>query len=141
MPLALGHNQKRQPVVADGLFSLLVVAIDGEDEKVIAFDFRDKVFRMTPLLFAKILSGRNTVDRRLMVLNGYVALGASLSERFFELWILFEFGVMESWTRMISIPSFEGTLLGLWNSRELIIRDSNSQLVLYDFLTLDSWHL
>lgn len=141
MPLALGHNQKRQPVVADGLFSLLVVAIDGEDEKVIAFDFRDKVFRMTPLLFAKILSGRNTVDRRLMVLNGYVALGASLSERFFEVWILFEFGVMESWTRMISIPSFEGTLLGLWNSRELIIRDSNSQLVLYDFLTLDSWHL
>lgn len=141
MPLAVGHNQKRQPVVADGLFSLLVVAIDGEDEKVIAFDFRDKVFRMTPLLFAKILSGRNTVDRRLMVLNGYVALGASLSERFFELWILFEFGVMESWTRMISIPSFEGTLLGLWNSRELIIRDSNSQLVLYDFLTLDSWHL
>lgn len=119
MPLAVGHNQKRQPVVADGLFSLLVVAIDGEDEKVIAFDFRDKVFRMTPLLFAKILSGRNTVDRRLMVLNGYVALGASLSERFFEVWILFEFGVMESWTRMISIPSFEGTLLGLWNSREL----------------------
>jgi hypothetical protein len=54
------------------------------------------------------------------------------------IWVLFEFGVKESWTKLINIPvllNHPEKPLGLWRDRGLIIQNEKGQLVLYDLLT------
>jgi F-box interacting protein len=80
----------------------------------------------------------------LTVLNGCLTImGFPFEERRSRssglvIWVLFEFGVKESWTKLMNLPlSIEnpGRPLGLWKNRELIIQNAKGQLILYNLLT------
>jgi len=54
-----------------------------------------------------------------------------------EIWVLLEFGVKESWTRLstVGLSMDLERPLGLWKRGELLMVNSEGQLVLYDPLT------
>ncbi|GLT54818.1 hypothetical protein SLA2020_279840 [Shorea laevis] len=54
------------------------------------------------------------------------------------IWVLFEFGAKESWTKLINIPlllDYPGRPLGFSRNGELFMQTAEGQLVLYDLLT------
>ncbi|GLT54821.1 hypothetical protein SLA2020_279870 [Shorea laevis] len=54
------------------------------------------------------------------------------------IWILFGFGVNESWTKLINIPlllDYPERPLGFSRNGELFMQNSEGQLALYDLLT------
>jgi F-box interacting protein len=141
---------------SDGVFFWWVVPTEhfGKrygNEEIVAFDFSDELFRTTPLPDGAHFSHYSKVN--FTVLNGSVAImGCPQSERkrkrnhkrreklgqSLVIWVLFEFGVKESWTKLINIPvllNHPEKPLGLWRDRGLIIQNEKGQLVLYDLLT------
>nr|XP_023915956.1 F-box protein At3g07870-like [Quercus suber] len=83
------------------------------DDKVVAFDVSDEVFQTTPLPDAISLAGnRFEYGRTFTVLNELVAMIVfpknEEEKTCFDIWVLFEFGVKESWTRLVRIGSFLG---------------------------------
>lgn len=112
------------------------------DEKVVAFDVSDEVFQTTPLPDAISLAGnRLEYGRTLTVLNELVAMivfpKKEEEEIFFDIWVLFEFGVKESWTRLVRIEGFFGLErpLGFWKYGQLFVESREGQLVLCDPFT------
>uniref|UniRef100_A0A2N9H466 F-box associated domain-containing protein n=1 Tax=Fagus sylvatica TaxID=28930 RepID=A0A2N9H466_FAGSY len=60
------------------------------------------------------------------------------SETCFDIWLLHEFGVEESWTKLITIGPLTqiNRALGFWkNEYSLFLENTDGQLVLYDFST------
>jgi uncharacterized phage-like protein YoqJ len=51
-----------------------------------------------------------------------------------DIWVMLEFGVRESWTRLLSIrvPLHLKSPLGFWKNGQLFIENRKGQLVLYD---------
>jgi F-box interacting protein len=112
-----------------------------EDEKIIAFDVSEEAFRTTPLPDASVLGRRSDV-RALTVLNESVAMLVVRNEskwegKSFDLWVLLEFGVKESWTQLLRIEAFPGLEwpLGFWKNGELFMENREGQLVYYDPFT------
>ncbi|KAF5458512.1 hypothetical protein F2P56_022535 [Juglans regia] len=111
------------------------------DEKIVAFDVCDEVIRTMALPNYSLLYGEITW-RTLTVLKESVALIVyprnNGEERFFDIWLLLEFGVKESWIRLVRIVPIcgFGWPLGFWKRGELFIvcRDLG-ELVLYDPFT------
>jgi F-box interacting protein len=112
-----------------------------KNEKIIAFDVSEEVFRTTPLPDASVL-GRPSDVRALTVLNESVAMLVVRNEskwegKSFDLWVLLEFGVKESWTPLLRIEAFPGLEwpLGFWKNGELFMENREGQLVYYDPFT------
>ncbi|XP_062153284.1 F-box protein At3g07870-like [Alnus glutinosa] len=112
-----------------------------EDEKIVAFDVSEEVFRTTPLPDASVLGRRSDV-RALTVLNESVAMVVVRNKskwegKLFDIWVLLEFGVKESWTRLLRIEAFPGLEwpLGFWKNGELFMENGEGELVLYDPFT------
>lgn len=107
---------------------------------IIAFDFSDEVFRTTPL--PRLSENGDNNGSTITLLNGHVALlaffGSEMNAKCcLEIWVLFEFGVKESWTRVttIGLPMDLERPLGFWKRGELFMENSEGQLVLYDPFT------
>lgn len=112
-----------------------------EDEKIVAFDVSEEVFRTTALPDASVLGRRSDV-RALTVLNESVAMVVARNKsksggKLFDIWVLLEFGVKESWTRLLRIEAFPGLEwpLGFWKNGELFMENGEGELVLYDPFT------
>ena len=78
--------------------------------------------------------------RSLVVLNGFIAMViySSMSDNLgFDIWVLLEFGVKESWTKLITIdPSLDlKRPLLFWKSGQIFMENTKGQLVLYDPFT------
>jgi hypothetical protein len=72
--------------------------------------------------------------------NGYRRGFWERSSRFLDIWVLFEFGVKESWTKIFHISlSLSSDCperpLGFWRNRQLFMQNVEGQLVLYDLQT------
>ena len=72
----------------------------------------------------------------LVVLNGFIAMViySSMSDNLgFDIWVLLEFGVKESWTKLITIdPSLDlKRPLLFWKSGQIFMENTKGQLVLY----------
>jgi F-box interacting protein len=113
-----------------------------DNEKIVAFDFNHELFRTTPLPDGAHSTYYSCFD--FTVLNGCLTImGFPFEERRsgssgLVIWVLFEFGVKESWTKLMNLRlSIEnpGRPLGLWKNRELIIQNAKGQLILYNLLT------
>lgn len=119
---------------ANGVCFWLAVCGVG-NEKIVAFDVSDEVFRTTRLPDACIAVN---YEKTFTVLNELVAMivfpSKEEDERFFDIWVLLEFGVKESWTRLVRIGSFSGLErpLGFWKKGELFMENREGQLVLFD---------
>ncbi|XP_059440625.1 F-box/kelch-repeat protein At3g23880-like [Corylus avellana] len=134
---------------ADGIFFWWAVADRSSynhkyNEKIVAFDFNHELFRTTPLPDGADSTYYSCFD--FTVLNGsltimgfpFEMMRRSRSSCGLVIWVLFEFGVKESWTKLINLRlSIEnpGRPLGLWKNRELIIQNAKGQLILYNLLT------
>ncbi|XP_059434633.1 F-box/kelch-repeat protein At3g23880-like [Corylus avellana] len=146
---------------SDGFFFWWVVLCESankfrpnteyDNEKIVAFDFNEEVFRTTPLPDGFHYNDFYSVN--FTVFNGFVAiigfpkerlitgaLGYRLWERTSRslgIWVLFEFGVKDSWTKLIDIPlslDFPEKPLGLWGNA-LFMQNAEGKLVLYDLLS------
>jgi F-box interacting protein len=123
-----------------------------DNEKIVAFDFNEEVFRTTPLPDGFHYNDFYSVN--FTVFNGFVAImgfpkervitGAPVcrlwerTSRSLGMWVLFEFGVKDSWTKLIDIPlslDFPERPLRFWGNRELFMQNAEGQLVLYDLLS------
>ncbi|KAG6677354.1 hypothetical protein I3843_14G021300 [Carya illinoinensis] len=110
-----------------------------EDESIFAFDFSDEVFRKTRFPDASVFRDYGQCARTLTGLKGSIAMlvfprAPSNTNFCLDLWVLLEFGIKESWTRLISIgPLLDVERpLGFWNNGQLFLENSEGQLVLYD---------
>uniref|UniRef100_A0A2N9GW05 F-box domain-containing protein n=1 Tax=Fagus sylvatica TaxID=28930 RepID=A0A2N9GW05_FAGSY len=107
-----------------------------------SFDISNEVFLTTPLPDASDFEEK--CGRASFVLNELVALAIYYvdtvlgSETCFDIWLLHEFGVEESWTKLITIGPLTqiNRPLGFWkNEYSLFLENTDGQLVLYDFST------
>lgn len=121
----------------NGLFFWLAADEDDDDDnRIVAFDFSTEVFNMTPLPDKSVIGSW----RSLVVLNGFIAMViySSLSDNLgFDIWVLLEFGVEESWTKLLTIdPSLDlKRPLLFWKCGQILMENTKGQLVLYDPFT------
>jgi hypothetical protein len=131
---------------SDGFFFWWVVPTEHhgklyDNEEIVAFDFGEEIFRTTPLPRAARFSHYSSVD--FSVLNGSVAImGFSQSDEYLVIWVLLEFGVKESWTKLVNIQvllDLPKWPLGFQRNQVLILEEEEGnekgQLVFYDLLT------
>jgi F-box interacting protein len=114
---------------------------DCVDDRIVAFDFRDEKFRKMQFPDARLFYDYDICMRTLMELKGSVAMLIFGREerkikKDLEIWVMLEFGVNESWTRLIIIqlPLHLEIPLRFWKNGELFMENSEGQMVLYDLL-------
>ncbi|XP_059434660.1 F-box protein At3g07870-like [Corylus avellana] len=128
--------------------SLRTVALDGvfiwwvPENIIAAFDFNNEVLRTTPLPDGCSLSNYRDENNTITLLNGHISLLAFSRSKMnakcdLEIWVLLEFGVKESWTRLskIGLSMDLERPLEFWKRGELFMVNSEGQLVLYDPFT------
>lgn len=125
----------------DGVFSWF--DIDNHVEKVIfSFDMKDEVFMKTQLpdydgIPSKMVHGcLASLRNSLAFIHDYPLGGISKS---FDVWVLGEYGVRESWTKQLSVGPILGVRapLAFWRSGELLFEDARGKLLSYDPITQD----
>jgi F-box interacting protein len=110
------------------------------DYRIVAFDFSEEEF-VTMTFPDTSFFGNHEEDRRTLTkLKGSVAMVLFPEEEEYmhlDIWVMLEFGVSESWTRLLSIdlPSHLERPLGFWKNGELFMQNREGQLVLYDLLS------
>jgi F-box interacting protein len=114
---------------------------DCVDDRIVAFDFSDEKFRKMQFPDARLFYDYDICMRTLMELKGSVAMLIFGREerkikKDLEIWVMLEFGVNESWTRLIIIqlPLHLEIPLRFWKNGELFMENSEGQMVLYDLL-------
>lgn len=131
----------RTKVYDNGFFYWWANPNKDDDERIVSFDCRNEVFRMTPLPDKSVIGDCHEVCRSLMVLNGFVAMAVYPIRRkkkvSFSIWVLLEFGVKESWTKLFRIGHYFdlGLPLCFRKNGELVLENREGQLVLYDPFT------
>lgn len=105
---------------------------------VVSFDLGEESFQETPMPDFPVLEERNVFFVNLESLNGLVAaiyssILFSESSTYFEVWVMKECGVKESWTRkyIVKLPGKFLKETGLWTKGELLFERDGS-LHLYD---------
>ncbi|XP_059461149.1 F-box protein CPR1-like [Corylus avellana] len=133
VPMFFGFLICSGTLALDGAF---IWWMPGHD--IVVFDFSDEVFRTMPL--PRLSSYWESIN--ISLLNGHVTLlafaGSGMHAKCsLEIWVLLEFGVKESWTRLttIGLPMGLEMPLGFWRRGELFMESSEGQLVLYDPFT------
>ena len=110
-------------------------------EGVLSFDMSDEVFLKTPLPDEVL----NDSVRHFFLLNESIAMAVTIflddgmrHGRLlvsFDIWMLLEVGVKESWTKLFSIgpfPEYIDRPLGFWKSGIMFLTKSDGQLVMYN---------
>jgi len=128
----------------DGVFSWF--EIDNHVEKVIfSFDMKKEVFMKTQFpdydgIPSKRVTGCLASLRSSLAFIQYPLEGISRS---FDVWVLGEYGVRESWTKQLSIGPILGARapLAFWKNGELLFEDTRRKLVSYDPITQDTKEL
>jgi F-box interacting protein len=115
---------------------------DYVDDRIVAFDFNDEEFRIMLFPDARFFRAYGECTRTVTELKGSLAMFVFPPDHFqkkmmyLDIWVMLEFGVRESWTRLLSIrlPLHLKSPLGFWKNGELFVVNSERQLVLYDLL-------
>ncbi|XP_059460670.1 F-box/kelch-repeat protein At3g23880-like [Corylus avellana] len=139
VPLTLIYDDWRSAAL-DGVFLWY-----GDDEYkehseiIVAFDFSNEEFRT--MLFPDFCD-YGECTRTVTELKGSLAMlvfpnDDGKKHMYLDIWVMLEFGVRESWTRLLSInlPVHLERPLGFWKNGELFMENRKRQLVLYDLLT------
>jgi len=108
---------------------------------ILSFDMSDEVFLKTQLPDDVL----NDSGRHFFVLNESIAMAVTIcseddmyiiesSEVCFDIWLLLEVGVNDSWTRLFTIGPITGITrpLGSWKNDSIFFEKYYRQLVLYD---------
>ncbi|XP_059430034.1 F-box/kelch-repeat protein At3g06240-like [Corylus avellana] len=109
------------------------------DDRIVAFDFSEEEFATMTFPVASFFCDNDKYTRTLTKLKGTVAMVLFPRQEEFmylDIWVMVEFGVTESWTRLLGIelPLHLEWPLGFWKNGELFMQNSEGQVVLYDLL-------
>jgi|UniRef100_A0A2N9ER57 F-box interacting protein len=110
------------------------------DEKpsdaIVSFNMTDEVFR---IIRVPDLDEKNAICREYSVLNNCIAMIVSdaqdtVTEKIFDIWVMREYGVKESWTKQFVIGPLSGIQfpLGFTMNDELLMVARDGQLVSYN---------
>ncbi|XP_059456049.1 F-box protein At3g07870-like [Corylus avellana] len=115
--------------------------VNDDDEIIVAFDFSNEEFRTMLFPDAGFFCDYGECTRTVTGLKGSLAMLVFPSEdrkkkMYLDIWVMLEFGVRESWTRLLSIklPVHLERPLGFWKNGELFMENRKRQLVLCDLL-------
>jgi F-box interacting protein len=111
--------------------------VNDGNEIIVAFDFSDEEFRTMLFPDARFFRDYGKCTRTVTELKGSLAMFVFPRRKknmHLDIWVMLEFGVRESWTRLLSIrlPLHWKSPLGFWKNGELFIENREGQLVLYD---------
>ncbi|EEF49430.1 hypothetical protein RCOM_1447640 [Ricinus communis] len=108
---------------------------ENGQHQIVSFDFRDEIFKTSPLPDAVSTCYRFWT---FFCLSEYVALllssDCSFGVEFIDIWIIYEYGVKESWTKLFtvsSLPCVERPL-GFWRNGELFMATWSGQLLIWN---------
>jgi F-box interacting protein len=129
-----------QRAALDGVFLWHVDDEHGSymNDRIVAFDFREEKFVTMQTPMATYSDGYTGA---IVELKGSIAMVFFPEDgeeyMYLGIWVMLEFGVSESWTRLLSIvlPSHLERPLGFWKNGELFMQNREGQLVLYDLLS------
>jgi hypothetical protein len=115
----------------------------SELESLLSFDMSNEAFLFTPMPDERMIGGQFENWREFFVLNEKVALAVTIKdeeklETRFDVWLLNEYGVKESWSKLFTLGPLTGIRkpLGFWkNQTMLFLESSDGQLVVYDTST------
>ena len=136
-------DRKRFTFYIDGVFywyapSDCDVVLKNE---IVAFDMSEETFSMTKVPDKCCVESNNywrwttlTELKKRVAMIRYTSESSNIT---FNLWVLLEFGVMESWTKLFTIipASPLGRPLGLWKNGKFFLTDTMGHLVLWDPFT------
>jgi F-box interacting protein len=126
----LWYDGEGPPYLSDS-----IVAFDFSKEEFVKMKFPDDSF-----FYASSSHDNDEFTRFLTKLKGSVAMivvPIGVKEyMYLDIWVMLEFGVSESWTRLLGIelPLHLERPLGFWKNGELFMQNSEGQVVLYDLL-------
>ncbi|XP_059436805.1 F-box/kelch-repeat protein At3g06240-like [Corylus avellana] len=112
-------------------------------EGVLSFDMSDEVFLKTPVPDDVL----NNCNRHFFLLKESIAMAVGIVVDYlmwFDIWLLLEVGVKDSWTRLFSIGPFPDYIerpLGFWKSGIMFFENLDGQMVLYDPSTKEMTNL
>ncbi|KAL6568116.1 hypothetical protein OROHE_003800 [Orobanche hederae] len=98
-------------------------------ESVLSFHISNEVTQLIPL--PDFCSRQHPRRRNLDVLNESLALIVYDRDQRYEIWVMTEYGVKESWTRLFELGPLSGIQFPLtfWKNDELLLQTNNRQLV------------
>jgi F-box interacting protein len=132
----LTDDYKGPMTYVNGVASWRVLG-DGYDwGGVLSFDMSDEVFLETPLPDVVMKNRHPNFWEELFLLNESIAMPVSShSEEWsnvcFDIWLLLEVGVKDSWTKLFTIGPGIPRPLGFWKNGTMFLENVNG-LVLYD---------
>nr|POE75009.1 f-box protein cpr30 [Quercus suber] len=114
-------------------------ALKDNVERIVRFDFSNETFQTTPLPAKTVIGRASDQCHILKVLNRSLSLMVLKDwnqDPYFEIWVLLEFEVRASWTKLFKIDCSNDIriLLGFWKNAKLFL-NKKGELVLYDPLT------
>lgn len=106
---------------------------------LVAFDFRIENFKVVD----QPEGIDNTLDMDLSVLGGCLCLSINRNHMGVDVWIMKEYGLRDSWSKLFSIPQpevarplgFVRPLAYAENDRRVLVRQDSKNLILYDLET------
>ncbi|XP_038678541.1 F-box/kelch-repeat protein At3g06240-like isoform X2 [Tripterygium wilfordii] len=112
-------------------------AFRGRGGLILSFDFADEVFEVLPLPDPGEGISWNNYSWHLAIFNGCIAAVLYAwqdPEKCFDLWVMTERGVKDSWVKQARIGPISGVdrPLEFWRNGGLFLKNSRGQLVLYD---------
>ena len=115
---------------------------------IISFDMSNELFLTTTLPDNRAIGYQHYGIRWFFVLNESVSLvifieDIELSESFFHIWSLLEFGDRESWTKLFTIGPLMGIEkpLGFFKNDSMFLENNEGQLLLYNLSTQEMTNL
>ncbi|XP_018853295.2 F-box/kelch-repeat protein At3g23880-like [Juglans regia] len=118
-------------------------ASDSDWEGIVSFDVAKEVFLITPMPNDSLIYNGYRYDVEYFLLNELVAVAISWKKRHAEwspmcwdVWLLNEYGVRESWTKLFRVGPLTGICrpLEFWRN-DIIFFEKDGQLALYDVST------
>ena len=119
---------------------------DWDPQVIVCFDMNHEVFRVIRFpddVFQRLryleLVDVSTMEKTLAVLNDCLAFivyndESTLTEKFFDIWVIREYGVEDSWTKQLVVGPLLGIKepLGFARNGELLLRGGDEAIVLYN---------
>ncbi|XP_059642663.1 F-box/kelch-repeat protein At3g23880-like [Cornus florida] len=104
---------------------------------ILSFDVSNEVFLTTPVpSFPGAFVGKDKATRAIVAFDESFALVAFTPshDQVHDIWVLKEFGVQETWTKLLSIDSISEPYkpIGLWKNGRFLLYDSSEQLAFYN---------
>ena len=114
-------------------------ATEDNAERIVRFDFSKETFQTTLLPDETVIGCASNRRHILKALNkslSLVVLKDWNKDPYFEIWVLLEFEVRASWTKLFKIDCSNDIriLLGFWKNAKIFL-DKKGELVLFDPLT------